>query len=369
MPTPPSYPNDEKLGVFAHIIDFTSKNWLTRPVLNLLNTAFFSISPSVPSTFCDTLHSRPTRRALGWGYGLTFLFCFVAVTVWSMVDGTFSGTNPGRIYFSHDLTNIINYAVLSPLYVGLSAQLVVLLVVCWAKLSSPLIISTVGEPPRLPRASLGLTVFIVFTVSAASTINFIRECLDPNMYSRIGWWVGKVSTDGSRILSPLGIYYILLNFTLLSVCTIAALSFISLFFLCIRLGVLIRNQPVSSELDFESLREILSQFTQAYIVLKLLAVALVLNAYTWSLEVIHSSLNFRMMTTVIVLFGVFFISVPRYYIELEWFRFRVRRAVAVGQTYNLERDDIRPFNVRLTAWICDSIILSGFLFSWLRFMF
>jgi hypothetical protein len=258
---------------------------------------------------------------------------------------------------------------------------VVLLVICWEHLSSPSIITAPGVPgvnPRLPRASFGVAIFIVFSTSAAITVNFIWECLDPNIYPQIGWWIGRVTADGSRMLSPLGIYYALLNFTLLSVCLIAALAFcssgllsalafLSLFVLCVRVGTLIDNQPISSQLDFESLRSTLSQFTQAYIVFKLRAVTPVLNAYTWRHSRMQSSLLFRAMCAALVLFGVFFISVPRYYIELEWFRFRVRRALAAGLPDSLERDDIRPtYFVRFTSAVCDSVILAGFFSSWLN---
>jgi hypothetical protein len=367
MADPPLHPNDEKLGAFSRIVDFATANVLTRPALHVLKIALFAISPSVPPTFYDTLRAKPTQRALWWGCGLTFLLCFVAVLVWSMVDGTFSGNERGHLYFSHDLTNIINYAILCPAYVGLSAQLVVLLVLCWGHLSSPSGITPSEASPQLPRASIGLTIFIVFTIAAATTVNFMWECLNPNVYPQIGWWI-RIAPDGSsRMLSPLGIYYALLNFTLLSVCLIAALAFLSLFFLCVRVGTLIKSQPLSSKLDFESLRTTLSEFTQAYIVFKLLAVTLVLNAYTWKYARMQSSFLFNAMCAALVLFGVFFISVPRYYIELEWFRFRVRRAFAIGDSYSLERDDIRPFPVRFTSWICDGIILSGFFYSWIHF--
>lgn len=122
------YPNDENLGVFARIVDFSTKSWLLKYPIQVLANVFFAISPSVPSTFFDSLRAKPTRRALWWGYSLTFLFSFVVVAFWSLVDGTFSGSDKGRIYFSHDLTNIIEYAFLCPAYVAISSQLVVLLV-------------------------------------------------------------------------------------------------------------------------------------------------------------------------------------------------------------------------------------------------
>jgi len=162
------------------------------------------------------------------------------------------------------------------------------------------------------------------------------------------------------------VYYALLNFALLSVCVMAALAFVSLFFLCVRFGQIVARQPVTNNISFETIRGMLSDFTQAYIVLKLLAVALVLNAYTWKHEAPTGSLNVVAMNAVLVLFGVFFISVPRYYIELEWFRFRVRRSLARNTPDDLERDDLRPFHARVVGWVADGAILSGFLYSCLH---
>jgi hypothetical protein len=122
---------------------------------------------------------------------------------------------------------------------------------------------------------------------------------------------------------------------------------------------------VENNISVETIRGMLSDFTQAYIVLKLLAITLVINVYTWRLwfEAPRRSLNFVAMNVVLLFFGVFLIPTPRYYIELEWFRFRVRRSLAQNSPVNLERDDMRPFRVRVVAWAADCLVLSGFIYS------
>jgi hypothetical protein len=66
------------------------------------------------------------------------------------------------------------------------------------------------------------------------------------------------------------------------------------------------------------------------------------------------------------LFGVFFVSIPRYYIELEWFRLKVRRAKESQDFTEIRHDDLRPFNTRLIAYIVDVFLISGFIGSfWL----
>ena len=361
-------PNDEKLGVFARVLDFTRTNITLRLVFRVFGTAFFTISPEVPETFWKAMRNRPTRAGFWWGAGLSFTFCFLVIAIWTMVEGTFSGIDPDRVYFSRDIPNLINYTILCPVYVGLAVQLVVLLSCAWGRLSNPAELAT-HDAPLLPRASIGVGFFLIVSFSAAATVNYMRECLNPAMSPKVGWWIERVTSDGTRVLSSLGVYYALLNFALLSVCVMAALAFLSLLFLCVRFGQIIARQPVTNTVSFETIRCLLSDFTQAYVVMKLLAVTLVLNVYTWRHEHPKGSLNFVAMNAALVLFGVFFISVPRYYIELEWFRFRVARSRAEGTPDDLERDDVRPFHARVVAWVADGAILSGFLYSCLHLSF
>lgn len=358
-------PNDEKLRLFAVVLDVVRANAALRLLFRTIGLAFFAISPTVPETFWRAMRNRPTRAGFWWGAGLSFIFCFAITAIWSCLDGTFFGSDRNRIYFSHDIPNLINYIVLCPVYVGLAVQLIVLLVLSWARLSSPSDL-VVTEAPRLPRASIGIGIFLMLSFSAAATVNYMRESLDPAMFPKVGWWVARVTSEGSRVLSPLGIYYALLNFALLAVCIMAALAFLSLFFLCVRFGQIVAHQPVTNEVSFETIRGVLSDFTQAYIVMKLLAVTLVLNTHTWKYESPQGSLNVVAMNVVLLLFGVFFISVPRYYIELEWFYFREKRSLARHDPEDLERDDVRPPNARLVALVADWLFLSGFLFSCLR---
>lgn len=160
------YPNDEKLGIFARLLDLVESTALLRIPFRAIGLMFFAISPTVPDTFLTAMRNRPTRGAFWWGAGLSFTFCFGVIAVWSWVDGSFSGTDANRIYFSRDIPNWINYIVICPAYVGFAIQLIVLLLYSRARLSSPVGL-VVCAAPRLPRASIGLSVFLTLSFSAA----------------------------------------------------------------------------------------------------------------------------------------------------------------------------------------------------------
>jgi hypothetical protein len=71
------------------------------------------------------------------------------------------------------------------------------------------------------------------------------------------------------------------------------------------------------------------------------------------------------MCVAIVLFGVFLISAPRYYIELEWYRFRELRSLVKKSPENRESDDVRSTVARKVALVTDTLVLSGFFASFL----
>src|SRR5579859_1295650 len=107
-------PNDPQLRYFGILNDFLSKNSVSRIMLRAIHYGLFAVSPSVPDTYLDLVRGKSTRRAFWWGAGLSFFFCFVVITVWSIVDGTFSGTDNIRVYFSKDRTNLIEYILICP---------------------------------------------------------------------------------------------------------------------------------------------------------------------------------------------------------------------------------------------------------------
>lgn len=276
------------------------------------------------------------------------------------MNGSWHGTDPHRLYFSSDKENIINYLIICPTYVGLCSQLIVLTILGWNDITS----SRDDLRPGLPKGSLGLLFLIVIAASAAFSVNYIMECLNPAVYPKIGWWVGFVTSDGVRVLSGLGIYYAFLNFFLLIICLTGMMAFFSLFFLCLRYGDRLSQQPPNSDITIESIRKSLEAFTESYIVLKLLVVTLMLNAYTWKyFSHPNHSLNLTALGLVLTIVGVFLVSLPRYYIELQWFKFRVCRAAALNQPQSMESEDLRPFRARLIATIADSAIIGGFAFS------
>jgi hypothetical protein len=112
---------------------------------------------------------------------------------------------------------------------------------------------------------------------------------------------------------------------------------------------------------FVALRASLADFTKGYVVAKLFVFALMANVLTWKWKHPQNSLNLKLMCLTLTISGVFLASIPRYYIELEWFLLRVRRADAQGVARPVESEDLRSANVRLIAWAVDGLLISSFI--------
>jgi len=335
---------------------------LPQSLRRFLANQLFGVTPGVPVTLLDLSARAPAIRGLWSGIALGWVFCFGGTLLTTWLAGTLDGAAPGRLFFLHDNTNLINYTVLCPAYLGLSCAFVILVLQGWNRVrNAPLVRGSSHRAPRLPLAFLAL---LVVGAAAALTTNYIRECLTPEVYARAAWYA-SVSADGERSLNIAGIYYTILNFFLLLVSLVAFMAIGVFACTAAEIARALRSSAPSSHLKFEGLQKLLTEFTLAYIVAKLLAVTYMLNAYTWKWEQPHGSFNLPLMVVFLAVVGVLVVSFPRYYVEIEWFQFKVRRAEALTQPVPRESDDIRSLWIRDVAFVIDLFFGLGFITSFL----
>jgi hypothetical protein len=367
MPTEEPRPGDPKLLIFSYVVSII-RALIPLQLRRGAGVLLFGVTPGVPITLATTLSKGWPRKAFFYGLILGYFFCLGVVVAWTMAVGTFQGTDPNRLYYRHDLTNIINYAFICPFYIGCAATLVVLACKSWADLRSnaELASSTDYRAPRLP---LGIAFFIIIGLAAAFTCNYIRECLNPQIYEKVFWYIDSVDSEGHRVLGGLGVYYALLTYSLFLVCFSAAFSLFFLFTTAAEITRYIRAHESSTIPSFETLRANLSNFVSAYIVGKCFTALLMFNVFTWKWSQSRPSFNLFAMAAVLTIGGIFIISIPRYYIELVWYEVIVQRSIEAGEPPPEDSRDIRSKNIRLFAWVLDGLIISGFIFSfWLSFI-
>ena len=326
----------------------------------------FGIAPGVPANLVDFLRPRRRRNAFILAAVVTFIAGFAVQVTWAVVADTFRGNDPKRLYLSADLPNLINFALVCPAYVGLAAVMFLLIGGYWSRLRT--IPGYLGSPQKsVPSLSVTGAMAIVLAAGALNTCKYISECLDPTIYPRVPWYITRVMADGTRVLGSFGVYYTLLNFCLFVVVILALLAFLSFFGLAVRVASAIRGRPAANAIDFKRLKLGLEGFLYAYIVAKLIVAVLIVNFYTWRWAQPRGSFTLLFMGVALTVFGVVVASLPRYVLELEWFRFKLKNAIALGlQVDSLDSDDLRPVTMRVVAGLLDALFIGNFILSFVQ---
>ena len=355
-------PGEWKLFIFSKVEKLV---WRPFPecLRQFISTILFRIAPAIPTDLQEFLKPKRRRNAFLLAALATFVAGLVVQVAWAFALGTFRGPDPKRLYLSQDFTNLANYAFVCPVYVGLSAVMFLLVGGYWFRLKRIPIMLGHSEHEG-PSLSIAGAIVITLAAGAVNTCKYIAECLDPSISARIPWYITSVTSDGQRVLGAFGVYYTLLNFCLFVVVILALLAFLSFFGLAVRVAAAIRCRPAASKLDFQKIKHSLEGFLLAYIVAKLMVAVLIVNFYTWQWSQTRVSFTFVFMGVALTFFGVFIASLPRYVLELEWFRFKLKNALALDLPIDeLDADDMRPTKIRVAAGLLDAVFIGNFVIS------
>ena len=153
----------------------------------------------------------------------------------------------------------------------------------------------------------------------------------------------------------MGYYYIALNFVLLFITALAVFCFFSVAMDAMWVGQSLIRGGVT---QFKLLRENLKAFTEVYLMTKFIAAIYMINAIVWKDSPLGgngATVNILVSGVLLTAIGVFFIAVPRLYVELKWFEYKL--ALAGADETEESFDDLRPrgsYAWRLTSSICSS---------------
>ena len=162
-------PGDTKLRWFQHASDAFTRvlpEWLRLFLRNLL----LGVTPHVPATLLDLPANGLPRRAFKAGFALGLAFCFGGSLLATWISGTLYVAAKGQLCFLKDWGNLINFAIVCPVYIGLGSALIVLVLQASNRLRAEALIQS--ESPRLPRAPFAIFVFLVIGVSAVLTTRY-----------------------------------------------------------------------------------------------------------------------------------------------------------------------------------------------------
>ena len=356
-----SSPDDPKIRAYA------IARWLFQfPILRhfkiALGLIFVQLAPGVPTAL-----SRSTLgisgAAVGGAAGVaTFFFCFIVIALWTQYVGTLSGEEANRIYFLDDTANLILYTIVCPLYVGLGIWLWMVVLNHSGNLRTYANELNPQLPQARPQWFRGFTLLVlILAVALFGTANYISDVTDMSRVPDHYWFV-HVLADGTRSIGPLGVYYFLINFVLLTITLISIALFMTIFTTIFRVGSALDSYESAEKLDFREIRLKLSSFTEAYLLGKALAFLYMLNIILWQASPLGNTNNLWIAGLFASLIGVVFISLPRYFVELQWFRYR-ERAGLLPEEDKHQYQDIRPFYAKALATTFDTLLISGFIMS------
>jgi hypothetical protein len=214
-----------------------------------------------------------------------------------------------------------------------------------------------------PRATLLrkiLLLVLILSMGFFSTAGYIGDIMNPSNVDKRYWFM-DLSRSGEHILGPLGVYYFLLNFVLLLITLASITFFMSIFTSVMAVGQALEAKSKHSDTELNVLEAKLATFTEAYIIAKLLTFIYMVNFFIWKKSPLGATQNIYVAFIFLTLFGVLFVSLPRYFVELQWYRYMVR-----SKQVDADEDvykDIRPFWIRFLASVLDSVMIGGFVMT------
>ncbi|HEV7645806.1 MAG TPA: hypothetical protein VGO50_17840 [Pyrinomonadaceae bacterium] len=384
-------PRDTKIWMYTKALLWSE--WpVFRQIKALIKLVFVELAPDIPVSLTRTFSGNDGYQAAIYGYFVTFFFCFVVNLAGSYVAGTFSGTDPDRLYFSQDWYNLLLYMVVCPLYVGFGCWLIAAVIKGWGEVKSlnqeleseeteepetekkkipffyrlKLLIlgyeSNLEEYPvprkkKIPFKAYFLT-FLILGLAFFAISNYIKDIMDVANVPKHYWFVEYSDAKG-RYLGPLGVYYFLLNFVLLVITLTVVMFFMSIFSSVIEVGNTLEKAAPINDLNKEKISKKLASFTEAYILAKWLTFFYMINFYIWEASPLGRTGNLYITWFFISLIGVVFVSIPRYFVELQWHNYKFKTG-QIKEDFD-GYDDIRPFGMRLIASILDTVMIGGFI--------
>lgn len=375
------YPAEPKLFLFG----IAAAAFRKIPGTRVLNEWIFKVTPDLPFSLWESLQVKSKWLLFWLGYLTTLAFCFGVTALLCFVEGTWSASaGESFVALSADTMNLFFYTFLSPVIVGFSVILWVETARTWRTARFQVEEAEDGVDLRFhpevdeATASRGqrwsflrwlFAVNLILVIATLAISNYMADVansgtlfnLNPGGEEKGYWFLGSEAHEGLR---PITVHYMFINFLLL-VNTLATIGF---FVTAARPIVdLARNferAGAKLRMTFEELKSRTEPFINVYLCAKILVALHIVHVWVWSWsEDLANTENKIVEIAFLALIGVFFIAVPRYHLESEWYKLQAGR-LAGDRTPAIEHD-LRGRYTKLAVHLLDTLIIGGFLLSWL----
>lgn len=307
------------IGFFKHIKIFLSK-------------LLINLAPNLPESIELRQKKNQELRLFLISYLLVVVTLFVVHVCWTFAEGTFSGSNEGVYYFSQDIPNVINYLLIVPLYVSFSCLLIARSFSSFQKMKEGIPKTVQSQLVfQYPQASLFLVFAICVFLSTFLTIRYMNELVDPQIYAKQYWFITQTTVNGQRLLSSISMYYMIMTFVLFFFGIFTIFIYFSMMLMTITIGSKIPQ--IDRFNDMGDIRHFFKDFLRINLYGEVIVAVFMMNAFSWDRQKPVNSFLFYAFIFALWCFGAFIISIPRYYVEIEWHKYQFSRFMN-----NKERD-------------------------------
>lgn len=313
--------------------------------------------------FAEPYRIERTGGLLNWLSALIYAgalaHCLVLTSALALLNGTFLRVPGDSIEFLEDRANIFFYAIICPTYVTLCVRLILLAMERGAvdSFSAP----NCSTSEQIKR--LFLCLFLISLFSSVLITNYVNDALDPTVVTRKYWFVEQF--EGYRRLNSAGLYYIVLNFSLLFITFLGGAAFISISIDGIKLSRNLLNSGV--EINFKTYKQQLDRLVIAYFWGVLLVASYAVNIIVWKHSPLGGTANIHLAGAMLTLLGIFFVTVPRRFIEHAWSSYCARRNSKGHDDESSEHQDIVPHDKSRIITIINGLCIAGWLPNFYKF--
>ncbi len=276
---------------------------------------FRRCTPDFPEPF--RLEPAMPRRAVNIAIlSAVMFFCLGMTAVLAAVSGTLLPA-PGAdvLPWRKDRWNLFLYAFVCPAYVLLCIRLLIL------ALERPA--GAPSGPPATPvTVRLFASVFLIVLFSSVLITNYISDASDPTVIATRYWFFDD--RNGVRVLNAAGLYYIVLNFSLLVLTFVGGASFISISIDGMSMARTLADP--SRDVDFEQFKQRIDRLVRAYRYGVGLVFCYALNLIIWKFSPLGQTANIQIAGALFTAIGLFFVAIPRRFVQHVWADYCSRRA-------------------------------------------
>lgn len=308
---------DPSQWVFTTLFDAVERRG-GRFVMLMFGRIFSGCTPAFSEPYRIERTGDLWNRLSGKVFVAALVHCLILTATLALLSGKLWPVPGQSVEFLEDKWNLFLYAFVCPAYVTLCIRLLLLAM----ERDEGIVVTASTGSSQAKR--LFLSLFLTSILSSVLITNYVNDALDLQVVKAPYWFVEE--WDGFRRLNSAGLYYIVLNYSLLFITFLGGAAFISI---SIDGIVLSRNLLDSGqEIDFTTYKRRLDRLVLAYYWGVLLVACYAMNIIVWKHSPLAGTTNIHLAGAMLTLLGLFFVAVPRRFIEHAWAAYCARRRQA-----------------------------------------